>query len=256
MRPLDNVDWPPDTVGRRRRFGGHRQCRQIRHGRSRFKWQLHDAMSQAPLGRKLLFQFFLSRHGRHRPVDTQYLVVSRDDFPRGTRLALVEQDEVLDDVQQPVVGEHAVKHHLGVQAPLVRLVEPFPLEEVLPPAGDRSVTGAVPVRHDQEGVVMEGMGDDVLVNVVGEIVVEALADVPVDRLQLDEGERQAVDEADQVGAAVVVGGADPGQLELAHGEESVRSRCVVEVDHPSAGGFASPLGVPGTSRERHRGIRL
>ena len=84
----------------------------------------------------------------------------------------------------------------------------FHSAEVLPPAGDRSVAGAVAVRHDQEGVVMEGMGDDVLVQVVGEVGVEAIADVPVDRLQLDEDQRQAVDETDQIGAAVVVWRAD------------------------------------------------
>ena len=59
---------------------------------------------------------------------------------------------------------------------------------------------------------MEGMGDDVLVHVVGEVVVEPLSDVPVDRLQLDEDQRQPVDETDQVGAAVVVGRADAGEF--------------------------------------------
>jgi hypothetical protein len=46
----------------------------------------------------------------------------------------------------------------------------------------------------------------VLVQVVGEVLVEAGADVAVDGLQLDEDERQAVDEAHEVGAAVVVRG--------------------------------------------------
>ena len=170
-------------------------------------------------------------------------MVSRDDFARGARLALVEQDEVLDDVQQPLVRQHAVQQHLGFQAALVPLVEPFPLGEVLPLAGDGAVAGAVAVRHDQEGVVMEGMGDDVLVRVVGEVVVKPLADVLVDRLQLDEDQRQAVDETDQVGTAVVIGRADAGELQLAHGEEAVRARGIVEIDHPSAGGLPVSLGV-------------
>ena len=59
------------------------------------------------------------------------------------------------------------------------------------------------VADDQEGVVMEGVGDDVLVQVVAQVAVEAGADVLVDRLQLDEHQRQAVDEADEVGPAVV-----------------------------------------------------
>ena len=241
--PLDDIDWPPDDVGWRRRFGDLQQLREGFRMGTRFERQLNDAMRQAPLRRELSLQLLLARHGSHRPVDPQNLMVSRDDLAGGARLAIVEQDEVLHDVQQPVVGEHAVQQYLGVQAPPVCLVEPLPLREVLPFAGDRPVAGAVPVRNDQEGVVMEGMGDDVLVQVVGEVVVEALADVPIDRLQLDEDQRQPVDETDQIGAAVVVGGADPGQLELAHGEEAVRAQGIVEVDHPGAGGLPASPGV-------------
>ena len=242
MRPLDDVDRPLGNVGRGW-LGDLPQGRQIRRGRTRSDRQLHDAMAQAPPRREFELQLLLSRHRRHCPVDAEHLVVSRNDLPRGARLALVEQDEVLDDVEQPIVRQHAVQHHLGFQAALVRLVEPLPLGEVLPLAGDRAVAGAVAVRHDQEGVVMEGMGDDVLVHVVGEVAVEALADVPVDRLQLDDHQRQAVDEADQVGAAVVVGGADAGELQLADGEEVVRTWSVVEVDHAGPGGLPVSLGV-------------
>ena len=106
---------------------------------------------------------------------------------------------------------------------------------MLPLAGDGAVAGAVAVRHDQESVVMEGMGDDVLVHVVGEVVFEAFADISVDRLQLDEGQRQAVYETDQVGAAVVVGRPDAGELQLAHGKETVGTGRVVEVDYAGAG---------------------
>ena len=102
-------------------------------------------MPQALLRRELLFQRFLPRHRRHHPVDAQYLVVPRNHLARGPRLALIEQEEVLDNVQQPIVRQHAVQHHLGVQAALVRLVEPLPLGEMLPLAGDRAVAGAVAV---------------------------------------------------------------------------------------------------------------
>ena len=135
-------------------------------------------------------------------------MVPRNYLARSTRLAFVEQDEVLDNVQQPIVRQHAVQQHLGFQAALVRLVEPLPLGEMPPLAGNRAVAGAVAVRNDQEGIVMEGVSDDVFVHIVGQVVVEALADVPVDRLQLYEDQRQAVDKTDQVGAAVVVGRAD------------------------------------------------
>lgn len=39
----------------------------------------------------------------------------------------------------------------------IRLFQPLPFIEVLPRAGDRAIAGAVAVRHDQEGVVMERM---------------------------------------------------------------------------------------------------
>ena len=70
-------------------------------------------------------------------------MVARHHLARRARLALIEQDEVLDDVEQPVVRQHAVEQDLGVHAALVRLVEPLPLGEVLPLAGDRAVAGAV-----------------------------------------------------------------------------------------------------------------
>ena len=69
--------------------------------------------------------------------------------------------------------------------------------------------------------MVEGVGDAVLGQVVGQVVVEAGADVPVDRLQLDEDQRQAVDEAHQIGAPVVVRHAHALDLQLAHGEEAV-----------------------------------
>ena len=43
---------------------------------------------------------------------------------------------------------------------------------------------------------MAGMRDDVLVHVIGEVVIEALADVFIDRFQFDEDQRQAIDETD------------------------------------------------------------
>ena len=196
------------------------------------------------LRRELQFQLFLPRHRRHGPVDAQDLVVAGDHLARCARLALVEHDEVFDDVQEPVMRQHAVQQHLGFETALVRLVEPLPLAEVPPLAGDRAVAGMVTVRDDEEGVMMEGMGDDILVHIVGEVVVEALADVLVDRLQFDEHQRQAVDETDQVGAAVVVRRADAGELQLAHGEEAIGTRRVIEVDHSGTSGLLATLGIP------------
>ncbi len=68
---------------------------------------------------------------------------------------------------------------------------------------------------------MECMGDDVLVHVVAQVAIETRTDVLIDRLQLDEDERQAIDEADQVGASVVVRRAPTGQLQLPHRQKAV-----------------------------------
>ena len=81
---------------------------------------------------------------------------------------------------------------------------------------------------------MEGVGD-AFVHVVGQVIVEPGADVLVDGFQFDEDQRQAIDEAHEVGAAVVIGRAQAGQLQLAHGEEAVGAWLVVKVDHPGAG---------------------
>ena len=68
---------------------------------------------------------------------------------------------------------------------------------------------------------MEGVRDDVFVHVVGEVVVKPLTDVLVDRLKLHEDQRQAIHETDYIGATGVVGRADAGELQLAHGKETV-----------------------------------
>ena len=87
------------------------------------------------------------------------------------------------------MGQHAVQQDLSVHATLVRLVDALPLGEMIPLTGDRAIAGAVTVAHDQEGVVVEGMCDDVLVHVVAQIAVEARPDVLVDGLQLDKDQR-------------------------------------------------------------------
>ena len=88
-------------------------------------------------------------------------------------------------------------------AALFALVIALPFGEMLPLAGDRAVAGAMAVADDEEGVVVKGVGDDILVQVIPQVAVETGADVLIDRLQLDEHQRQAVDEADQVRPAVV-----------------------------------------------------
>lgn len=119
------------------------------------------------------------------------------------------------------LGKHAVQQALGLNAALVGLVQPLPLVEVLPRAGDRAISGPVAVRDDQEGVVMKRMGNDVFVQVIPQVAVEPGPDIFVNRLQLDEDQRQPVDKTHKVGAAVVIGRPESGQFQLAHSEKTV-----------------------------------
>lgn len=157
-------------------------------------------------------------------------MIARHDLARAAGAAVVEEHEVLDQVEEPFLRQHAVEQHLGVDAALLVLVVALPLDEVLPPARDRAVAGVVAVADDEEDVVVEGVRDRVLVQVVGEVVVEPGADVLVNRFQLDEDDGQAVDEADEIGAPVVVRDAQALDLQLAHGQETIRRR-VAKVDH-------------------------
>jgi hypothetical protein len=81
---------------------------------------------------------------------------------------------------------------------------------------------------------MEGLCDDVLIHVVAQVTVESGADVLVDCLQLDKHQRQTVDEADKIGAAVIVWRAQAGQFQFAHSQKPIRTRLVLEVDNASA----------------------
>ncbi len=213
-----------------------------------FQRQFDDAMLKPLLGRELALQFFLMGHGGDGTVDAEHLMVPRHHLAGLARLAFIEQDEVLDHVEQPVMRQHAIKQGLGVQLALVGLLLSLPFGEVIPLAGDRAVTGAVAIGDDQKGVVVEGMGDDVLVHIVAQIAVETGADVLVDRLQLDEDQRQSVDEADEIGAAVVVRRAQASQFQFPHGEEAVGTRRIVEIDHADAGIAALAVGVPPGNR--------
>ena len=76
--------------------------------------QLDDAMLKPPLERKLALQIFLPCDGGHGAVDAEHLMVARDHLARRAGLAFVEQDEVLDDVQQPVMRQHPIEQNFGL----------------------------------------------------------------------------------------------------------------------------------------------
>ena len=189
----------------------------------------------------------MPHHGGHRLIDTQQLMVAGHHLAHSASLAAVEQNEVLHNIQQTVFGQHAVQQHLGRHAARICFVQTLPLAKVLPGAGDRAEACVVSVADNQKRVVVKRMGDDVFVQVVPQIAIKARADVFVHRLQFDEHQWQAVDEAHQISPAVVVGRAQPGELELAHHQKTVVIR-VAKVDHRSLCMAKLPLGTAITHR--------
>ena len=168
------------TGGRKRRMGRVR-----RHFGGLQQLRLRSAILDQSLGRgKTPLQLFLPHDGHHGVVDAEHLVVPRHDLACAASTAIVEQKEIFDQVQQTLLRQHPVEQRLGIHAGLVFLGVALPFDEVLPLAGDRAVAGLVAVAHHQEGIVMEGVGDAVRGEVVGQVVVESGADVPIDCFQL------------------------------------------------------------------------
>ena len=58
--------------------------------------------------------------------------------------------------------------------------------------------------------MVKGMGDDLFVQVIPQVTIEARANVFVHRFQFNEHQRQTVDETNQVRATVVAGRAQSG----------------------------------------------
>ena len=171
-----------------------------------------------------------------RVVHAEVLVVARDELDEPTR-QLLEDGEVADDVEEALRRAHAADDRLDRDAAFLALgVDLLPFEEVLPGRGDGADLRLGTVREDDEPVRDEDVRDRVAV--VGEVVVVGVLEVAVRRLQLDEDERDAVDEAEEVGPALVQVALDP---ELRDEEEVVVGR-VLPVDD------GEPLGLPAAVR--------
>ena len=168
-------------------------------------------------------------------VDAEVLVVLGDQLDRAPAL-LHEQGEVLDQVEQPRRVARAAQH--GFQrddALLPFAVDLLPVVEVLPPGRERADLAGAAVGEDDERVVREELRDGGLV--VAQVVPERVLQPLVRRLQLDEDQRQAVDEPHQVGAAFVDLAGDP---EL-RGQEEVVAVGVIPVDDADGDGLRHRL---------------
>ena len=154
---------------------------------------------------------------------------------------LVEDDEVLHQIHEVALVADALEQRLHVDRARLLLGEALPCVEVLPAAGDRADLRLLAVAEHHYRIVVEEMGNGVAV--VRVVLLEGGLEVPVDVLALDEQQRQAVDEADDVRPPPVEAAAYP---ELPHAEKVIVGG-FVEVEDPESLVHQLALGVT----ERH-----
>ena len=114
----------------------------------------------APLLRRGVPQLL---HPGEGVVDAEVLMVPGQqlDEPAGQ---LLEGDEVLDDVEQPLLGAHAPDDRLQRDRPLLALgVDLLPLREELPTRGDGPDLRLRAVGEDEEPIRDEQVRDGVAV---------------------------------------------------------------------------------------------
>ena len=134
----------------------------------------------------------------------EILMIACEDLYRVRRI-VGKQYEVLDDVQQPVTLEHALIEgfKLGEGRVFVAAVFCLPLHEAIQPGGDGSGLVGAQVADDAEGIVVEHAGD--VLHVVADLVIGILRPDLIlgGRFQLNQHQRQAVDEHNNVRSAIV-----------------------------------------------------
>ena len=136
----------------------------------------------------------------HRLAHREILVIPRQYL--GRLLAVPrKEDEVLQNVQQPLFLEHPLVkglelHHGGVLG-LVGAF-PLPLHEAVQPRGDGAGHVGGQVADDADGIVIEQRGD--VLHVVADLPVGVFGAGPLlgGAFQLHQHERQPVDEQDHI----------------------------------------------------------
>ena len=188
-RPLgvpDDADTPVAGLAARL-AAGFVAARSLGHAH-RFLLKLHGAQS---LG-----------HGCSNGVE---LVIARHLLDQRTAAVVLEHDEVAQQCQEAAGFTDALDHHLQLRH--VRVGQGLardraPRLEPFPPGGQGADAGVEPVRHHERGVEGEQRGD------FGLVGLQLLPGGPDGRLfvgrilQLDDRQRQAVDEQHHVGAAL------------------------------------------------------
>ena len=100
---------------------------------------------------------------------------------------VVEQDEVFEKVDEIRLRADALQKRLHVDDTWLGLVKPLPLTEEFIRSRVAAYASIDAVAKDDEGVVMEDVGNGVLV--VGQVLVVGSAGVAMDVLEFHEQER-------------------------------------------------------------------
>ena len=130
---------------------------------------------------------------------SKVLVVPREDFHHAVR-RVAETDEVVNDVHEAFLGEHAVEHRspVGMRGFRIVSVNALPGDVAVLLRGNGADAGLREVAHHAEGVRNEHRGD--VPHVVAQLLV-GVARVGLlarGRLELEDDERNAVHEHDDV----------------------------------------------------------
>ena len=135
-------------------------------------------------------------------VHAEVLMVLGDDLDQPA-LGVIEDGEVLDQIEEPALLAGAPDQRFqGDDALLAFAVDPLPLREMLPARRHAADLRLAAVRQDDDGVVPEQLRDGLLVVLAG-CSCRRVRALPCALLEFDEDQRQAVDEADQIGPPLV-----------------------------------------------------
>lgn len=135
-------------------------------------------------------------------------------------LVLRKQGEILDQVEQARPVARSPDHLLQRHPPwLILALDALPLEEPTPVRRQRANAAVRAIGADDESVVGEERRNPVLgMLVAGDVVIERRARRHARLLQLDDHQRQAIDETDQIRPAGVE---RAGHAELADQQEVI-----------------------------------
>ncbi len=175
----------------------------------------------------------------HGPVHAEILVVLRDLLDQAVA-GFLEHHEVLDDVEQPFGraggGQRGVEADDALRA---LIVDPLPFLEMAPAGEGRADAGIVAIGEQDDAVAPEDMRHGIAI--IAQVLVIGGLRTAVAGLQFDEQQRHAVDEADQIGAALVDFAGDPELL----GDQQIVGLGVAPIDHAGDARFAGAIGQRG-----------